>query len=594
VNPYKVLIPLDEATGPALLALAIRLLGVRRGVVLALTVVEIPQGSDVASGTAAARGARRALRRVTTGIEAGRIEIQTRVRAARTVAAGIREVADEDRPDLLLLTAAPDGSLSDTAAALIAAPPCDTVIARLGPTEEMNSVLVPARGGPAAELALTLALDLASPRGARVTLLHLDVPGTGLSERQHELRLFDALLNRSSYARLRSLTLPAADAGSALLQESARHSVTVLGASLSPQRKPDTPLGTLPHLALSQADGTVLVAMPRHPPESGIFVPQPPVDELVDLWCVENTFHCHEFADIDELVGVKAASNTRIATVITPPADADALPAILRAVHEDLSVRAGLVDEVLVIDDGSIPELADTAIAGGAAVVHPPGRGRGEAMWAGVDATTADILVFLDGDLRNPHPRFVYGLIGPLLREPRLGLVTGFHGLPNVVTDDDYADAQEQITELSIRPLLNLFFPELSGMVNPLARERAVRRDAVAGMRLPSGMGVDISMVLQMYDRGGLSSLAQCDLEERAGRREGTHETARRAFASVQALVGRLTAAKMSMPRLPHSGMKVIHREAERYHIEVVDTAEPMLPPVRHRPALVEAAAPDA
>jgi nucleotide-binding universal stress UspA family protein len=592
VNPYKILVPLDDATGPALLALAHRLLGSRRGVVVALTVVEMPLGGDVASGAVAARAARRAMRRVTAGIESGRVEIQTRVRAARTVAAGIREVADEDRPDLLLLAASSDGSLTDTASAILQAPPCDTVIARLG-GELPGSVLVPARGGPAAELALSLALDLASPRGERVTLLHLDVPGTGLPERQHELRLFDALLNRSSYPRLRSLTLPAADAGPALLQECTRHSVTVLGASLTPQRKPDAPLGTLPHLALHHAEGTVLVAMPRHPPESGIFAPQPPVDELVDLWCVQNTFHCHEFADIDELVRVKDASGTRIAAVITPPADADALPAILRAVREDLCARAGLVDEVLVIDDGSLPEVGETAIAAGATLVPCQGRGRGEAMWAGIDASTADIVVFLDGDLRNPHPRFVYGLAGPLLREPRLGLVTAFHGLPHVVTDDDYADAQEQITELSIRPLLNLFFPELSGMVNPLAKERAVRRDAVAGMRFPSGMGIDISMVLQMYDRGGLSSLAQCDLEERAGRREGTHETARRAFASVQALVGRLPSTRMSLPRLPHAGMKVIHREAERYHIEVVDATEPVLPPVRQRPALVEAAAPD-
>jgi glucosyl-3-phosphoglycerate synthase len=592
VNPYKVLVPIDESSGPELLSLAARLIGVRPGLIIALAVVELPPGTNAAAGAVAARAARRTLRRLTAQAHLGRIEIQTRVRAAHRTLAGICEVADEERPDLLLLAPGPDETLSETAEALLLAPPCDTVVARLEAVPEPASILVPARGGPAAELALSLALELAAPSGARVTLLHLDVPGTPLADRQHELRLFESLLASSSYPRLRSMTVPAAaaEAGPALVQEAARHQVTILGASASPEQPAGQPLGRLPHLMLARAPGAVLVAKPRRSPAAGLFTPLPAVGDLVDKWFVENTFHCREFSDIEDLAAAKRAQQRRASVIIAPPSDADALPAILRVVHDDLGRRAGLVDDVIVVDDGAHPDIAGIATAGGAAVVQAPAAERGRALWSAIEACTGDIILILGGDLRNPHPRFVYGLAGPLLREPRIGLVAGFHGLPRTATEDDFADENEHITELAIRPLLSLFFPELSGLINPLAAARAVRREALAGIRLPSGLGVDLAMVLQVYERDGLATIAQCDLEEYAGRREGARELARRAFAAVQALAGRITSARMTPARLPQTSMKVIHREAERYHIEVVDMAESLLPPVRLRPVAAELA----
>lgn len=590
MDPIKILIPVDERTDAALLALAADLLGGARGTLLLLAVVEMPLGRHPVSGAASARAARHALRRLAATPELSGISVEVRVRAARRRTVGVREVADEERPDLLLLAAGPGGSLDETGQALLAMPPCDIVVARPGAMDDLESVLVPARGGPTAERALAIAVNLASRRGARITLLHLDLPGMTLPQREHELRLFSALLGRCDYPRLRSMAVPAAAAEPALLTEAARHQVVVLGASGNPDAAAGDLLGPLPQAMLAAAPGTVLVVKPRRTPDASVFVPRPPVDVTVDKWFVENSFHCREFADIEELVRARRSQQLAISVVVLPSGDAAALPAILRLTVEELGQRLGLIDEVIVVVPNDVPAAAEAARTVGAAICRmstPIAGDRGRAMRASLDVARGDIIVWLDGDIRNFHPRFLYGLVGPLLREPRVVLVTGFHGSPDTGDDVLLDEGQEQITELVVRPLINLYFPELSGLVNPLARERAVRREALTGLRLLSGLGVDIAMLLDIYEQYGLWAIAQTDLEERIGRREHAREVTRRAFATVQALVGRLPPSAREATCLLPASMKLIHRQAERYHIEVVDMTEASLPPVRahHTPA---------
>ena len=89
----------------------------------------------------------------------------------------------------------------------------------------------------------------------------------------------------------------------------------------------------------------------------------------------------------------------------------------------------GLVDEVIVLDDGSRDDTAEQARDAGARVVAGPGGagGKGQAMAAALAASTGDIVAFLDADVANTTPAFVTGLLGPLLttdaRRPREGLL---------------------------------------------------------------------------------------------------------------------------------------------------------------------------
>ena len=146
--------------------------------------------------------------------------------------------------------------------------------------------------------------------------------------------------------------------------------------------------------------------------------------------------------------------------------------------------RVPLIDEILVIDSMSTDRTREIAEAEGARVVQHPDvlsrygsfRGKGEALWKSVYETSGDIIVWADTDVRNWHPRMVYGTLGPLLHEPRLQYVKGYYQRPIVEGGVLKEGGGGRVTELVARPLINLFYPELSGMIQPLAGEYAGRR----------------------------------------------------------------------------------------------------------------------
>ena len=96
--------------------------------------------------------------------------------------------------------------------------------------------------------------------------------------------------------------------------------------------------------------------------------------------------------------------------------------AVIPALNEEATVAdvvraaqaARLVDEVIVVDNASSDGTAGVAAAQGARVVTEPTRGKGEAMRAGVDATGAEVIVFLDADLVGLRPEHVDALVEAL------------------------------------------------------------------------------------------------------------------------------------------------------------------------------------
>src|SRR5258706_313815 len=101
---------------------------------------------------------------------------------------------------------------------------------------------------------------------------------------------------------------------------------------------------------------------------------------------------------------------------------------------------------------------------------HP---GKGEVLWKALAITSGDILVYVDSDLTDFKPHFVTGLLGPLFADPGTLMVKAFYDRPLL---DVSAAGGGRVTELAARPLLNAYFPELAGVVQPLAGEYAARR----------------------------------------------------------------------------------------------------------------------
>ena len=119
-----------------------------------------------------------------------------------------------------------------------------------------------------------------------------------------------------------------------------------------------------------------------------------------------------------------------------------------------------LVDKIVVMDDPSTDATAQVAAAAGAQVVSVSdvlpeagtATGKGNVLWASVAASTGDVIVWIDADLRSFTPDCVIGLLGPLLTDPEVTLVKGFYDRPT-------AGGGGRATELMARAVLTIFSP---------------------------------------------------------------------------------------------------------------------------------------
>jgi glucosyl-3-phosphoglycerate synthase len=146
-------------------------------------------------------------------------------------------------------------------------------------------------------------------------------------------------------------------------------------------------------------------------------------------------------------------------------------------------------------------------------------------MAVALDETDAEVLVFLDADVENFGPHFVTGVLGPLLEDPAPGepdvaLVKGFYERP---LHGEMA-AGGRVTELVARPVIDLLFPHLSGVRQPLAGETAAPRTVLDKTGLADGYGVELALLVDVAERFGVEQLAQVDLGVRIHRNRPLRE----------------------------------------------------------------------
>lgn len=224
--------------------------------------------------------------------------------------------------------------------------------------------------------------------------------------------------------------------------------------------------------------------------------------------------------DLAALLRAKRRGGHRV-SVVLPARDEEATVGRLVAdLHERWVRRVPLVDELLVVDSDSTDATAEVARAAGADVVattdilpaHGSRPGKGEALWKSLAATTGDLVVFLDADLLGDVAHYVPGLLGPLLADPHVQYVKGCYTRPLEVDGAALPAGGGRVTELTARPLLNALWPELAGVVQPLGGEYAGRRSALEQVPFVSAYGVEVGLLIDLLQLGGLSSLAQVDL----------------------------------------------------------------------------------
>jgi len=231
-------------------------------------------------------------------------------------------------------------------------------------------------------------------------------------------------------------------------------------------------------------------------------------------------------------------------SVVLPALDEEPTVGLIVAGIRPL-VKRGLVDEIVVVDSGSVDRTAEVAAAAGATVHHRDDilpdlgsyPGKGEVLWKALAVTTGDIVVYVDADLTDFQPHFVTGLLGPLLADPDIGMVKAFYDRPLL---DVSAAGGGRVTELMARPLLNAYFPDLAGVVQPLAGEYAARRPVLCALPFDPGYGVETGLLVDAVRRFGLDSIAQVDLGARTHGHQDTAALGRMAASILHAVLSRV------------------------------------------------------
>lgn len=223
----------------------------------------------------------------------------------------------------------------------------------------------------------------------------------------------------------------------------------------------------------------------------------------------------------------------RVSVVIPARNEARTVGGVVSLLRSELMEEVPLVDELVVIDSDSTDETAAVAREAGA-VVHRSAEiaphlgsnpGKGEALWKSLFVTTGELLVFVDADLTEWGPHFVTGLVGTLTADPATRLVKGWY---DRVLDLDGRRSTEggRVTELVARPVLDLWWPELAGVVQPLAGEWAAHRSLMESLTVPTGYGVEIASLIDTFTTHGLDAIAQVDLGARAHHHQQDHDLA--------------------------------------------------------------------
>jgi glucosyl-3-phosphoglycerate synthase len=265
-------------------------------------------------------------------------------------------------------------------------------------------------------------------------------------------------------------------------------------------------------------------------------------------WLDQNTFHHSDFKDLNRLVEEKEKKGLKISLCLPTLNEEKTIAKEIIIMKSELMTRYPLLDEIVVVDSGSSDQTREIARSYGADVYQAtdilpklePFKGKGENLWKALYITKGNIIIYLDADIKNIHHRFAYGLLGPLLLYDNIKFVKAFYDRPiSIGRKKMRPTGGGRVTELVIRPLFSLFFPELTQLIQPLSGEYAGFREVFERIPFPIGYGVETSMNMDIYEKWGLKVMAQVDLDRRIHRNQDTKALGRMSFVILKTFINR-------------------------------------------------------
>ena len=576
--------------GPGLHALdAARLLDAE---IILVGVVVVPPDQSLSVGMAGARSVRRLLRIF------GRdphVTGKSKVIVSHQPWDELITFIENEDPDLLFLEFdAHPRALGVNLNDVLSHPPCNVALVRGKISNNPKQILVPMRGGPHAELALRVGLGLDHNGVNTLHIRKTDDPEAG---KDAPFKGLDRVLKQMPEVKKHFEATD--DSVDVILKYAKNMDVVVLGTTTHPMQSSKS-LGSVADRVLHESSCAVIAVKSGRPLPHAAFDESAGVQAisiLVDKWFAENTFHADEFNRLREQVDLKQKQGLSISLALPALNEEETVGNVIRMMKRELMQKMPLLDEIVLIDSNSTDRTREIAREEGVPVyIHQEllgrlgaRRGKGEALWKSLLVTKGDIIVWIDTDIVNIHPRFVYGIIGPLLQYSQIQFVKGYYRRPLKVGAKMQAGGGGRVTELTARPLLNLFYPELSGVVQPLAGEYAGRRAALEQAIFYSGYGVETGLLIDIYERYGLSAIAQVDLLERIHHNQHLEALSKMSFAIIQTVMHKLE-KRFGREVLEdvNRSMKLIRYDDKGYFLDVEEIAERERPPMIEQPEYLE------
>ena len=522
-------------------------------------------------------------------LKADRVSIRAQVLVSQQPWQDLMAVAEEEKATLVML----DWDVHLKAFAVTVdqiLSKANTHVALLrGPlSSDTKRVLVPVRGGPHAELALRLGMTL---KPESLTSLHLhpaNQEGPRADAPYRGLELVLPHLN-GVHPQVQGTN----DAAQSILHAATEHDLIIMGISALASAQ-GSRLGDVVERILAESPKPVILVQNRR--QMRLVTGKPDqtagaeaISILVDKWFAENTFSADEFSDLKALYALKQEQGVTISLALPALNEEQTVGKVIETVKGALMDQVPLLDEIVLIDSNSSDRTRDIASEFGVPVyIHQEllpelgsRAGKGEALWKSLLVTSGDIVAWIDTDIKNIDPRFVYGIIGPLLLDTRIKYVKAFYQRPIKVDGKLEASGGGRVTELTARPLLNLFYPELSGLIQPLSGEYAGRRELLEQLPFFSGYGVEIGMLIDVVEKCGLAGIAQVDLLERIHHNQPLQSLSKMSFAILQTVVRKLEKRyDRNFLEDVNKSMKLIQSDLAGFFLQVEHIMERDRPPM--------------
>jgi len=558
----------------------------RESPVLLVGIVPINVGENLSAGARDARELRQLM-----GENVDRINLRSkpRIRVSYTPWEEIRDVlAKEPAIDLLVLKWPEQLELlSLTPAEILSHPPCDIAILRGPMTKVPKKITVPMRGGPHAERALRMALEIAAKNGAEITALRLS-SGTDDFERSQYFAGMALVL--AEMPEVEKKVVVTQDQSKAILESSEDSDLIILGTSSRPSASTSS-FGEIADIVLREAECSVIAVKTKRVvmPEEGARFSGKAISILVDRWFAENTFHADEYADIESLLALKEERDVTISLALPALNEEETVGDVICTAKHACMEQYPLLDEIILMDSDSTDRTREIAADLGIPVyIHQEVLpeygarvGKGEALWKSLYVSEGDIIIWVDTDVSNFHPRFIYGQLGPLLQRTSLQFVKGFYRRPLKTGTKLKKGRGGRVTELTARPLLNLFYPELSGIVQPLSGEYGGRRKVLEQLPFSSGYGVEIGLLIDVLEKFHLNAIGQVDLMERIHYNQSLEKLSKMSFTIIQTFFNKLERRYgHEMLQDVNRTMKRVRQEMGHLYLQVEEVVEEQRPPM--------------